>query len=181
MNTYTIDNLNELITKFKHLDRCNETQNALYEEIYGSEKVSKNLLDHWWDEHAENMDIHLYANYIIDSLIDELNKHDICFVTLSNNYRCGVNFGHHFTLFKIDNLIYRIDSYMSIIYDNGKKDDPLYNTRLTKYVDFVEDMYELLTADIGECRLAIWNKMFNAKEKYDSGIENLDCIIHNRD
>lgn len=70
---------------------------------------------------------------------------------------------------------------MSIIYDNGKKDDPLYNTRLTKYVNFVEDMYELFTADIGECRLAIWNKMFNAKEKYDSGIENLDCIIHNRD
>ncbi len=32
---------------------------------------------------------------------------------------------------------------------------------MTKYVNFVEDMYELLTADIGECMLAICNKMFH--------------------
>ena len=53
MNTYTIDNLNELATKFKHLDRCNETQNALYEEIYGTKKAKRSgekrtLLQNWF-------------------------------------------------------------------------------------------------------------------------------------
>jgi len=127
----------------------------------------------------------LFCDYLIQPIIAELKKSGCCFVSLSNNSGMGVTFGHHFTLFLIEGVVYRVESYgiVKYAYDRTQKesiliqDELIYSPRCVCVGDIMTFQKKFSCLVNARDRLSVWNRMFSTKEEKDNEFPHLELKI----
>jgi hypothetical protein len=183
MYSLTLDNLYNIVKNLDQALYCSQTQDALYTKICGDSNYA--IKSHDYQDYYQYRNKISYDDYIINPIVDELKNKKYCFLSISNNSTVNVTYGHHFTLFLIDDIVYRVESYGVITYkliDNIRyvdKDELIYAPRyleLGTILDFDREFRKLLTCNVDE-RLEIWNNMFSCQEERDTCYPYLEVEI----
>ena len=175
----TLDQLNDIVYNLDQTKYCCYTQEALYDKFYFGKSYKTKYCGYQYGYYKyEN--VISYDDYIITPIVDELTKNKCCFVGISNNSTCDVTYGHYFTLFLIEDIVYRVESYGVVTYKYVDRDELIYPPRCLKLgtiLDFNKEFSRLLTCDPDIKRLDIWNNMFYCNEEQDNGYPYLEISI----
>lgn len=107
-----------------------------------------------------------YEDYVIELISKQLDKRGVVGVHLANDENNDDKIDHNFILYKYQNNVYRIESYVY-----------LYCARVVENNDYGIMLKRLLDVPPGEERLSLWNKIFNATEIRDTD-NTLDVILY---
>ena len=178
-----MDSVNELFdlrNELKDIGACDETNDAIFNKLYGDTEKTEIFLIEEYDDSSQDRS---YSRFVIDVVGDRLLQDGVVFILLRNSSGDDRTLVHEFTIFKIDNDYYRIESYGITRYvpiqgDKMRQEfNSLYCTRIVEWPTFRTDLSNLIEIEPGNIRLAYWNGLFSANETVDND-EQIDVTLY---
>lgn len=116
-----------------------------------------------------------YIDYVISQVNTQLYTYGICSVHISNDWNINEEtmdstFDHVFILYRHQNNVYRIESYVNA-----------YCSRMLVDNNYESEIQSLLTTPPGVTRINLWNTLFSAHETVDTEqypLEIVLCVPH---
>jgi hypothetical protein len=153
----TVGDLYQLVKELRIIGSfCANISRAIYK------RVSGNIGEEIYPDEPS------HPEPVITAIEEQLAFGSVCMVWLTNGTgNSDETFEHHFTLFQIEQQIFRVEGYAK-----------LYCARLVEWPTWKQDFLRLLTINPGVERVAYWNGLFSAKETKDTQSPTLEVIIN---
>lgn len=166
MASFTSNDLLKVYEYTKNIKRCYETEESILQYYYGTNIVSRIIKEEYEDYVDEGGEL-TYSEFCIQQINSVLDEKGLCGISIENGSggMGDQTFDHSFILYRADNKIYRIESYVF-----------LYCTRLVPFPTYQQELGLLLEVSPGKKRLDIWNSLFSAAE-YEDTLNPLDVEI----